>query len=243
MRIAIISDVHSNADALSAVMSAIDRAKVDRLICLGDVVGYGADPAECCRLVRGASEVTLLGNHDAAVSGRMDYSFYYSAARQAIDWTIANLEESEHLWLRSLPYTYRFGDLGFSHGSPIEPRAYEYVFALQQAQELRDYVGSLPFVTFIGHSHLCRVYAIDEERVQDALSSRVRLERSYKYLISVGSVGQPRDNDSRACFVIYDTDEKTVEFRRVEYDAASAARKIMAAKLAPNFGKRLLLGV
>ena len=134
MRIAIISDIHSNVEALTEVLKVVDNQKVDRLVSLGDVVGYGASPNPCCEMVRQNAEVTLLGNHDAAVAGRMDYSFYYDAARHALDWS-ANVITDENLgWLRSLPYTYRIGDVGFSHGSPIEPRSYEYIFALEQAR-------------------------------------------------------------------------------------------------------------
>ena len=120
MRIAIFSDIHSNIEALTEVLKVIESQKVDRVVSLGDVVGYGASPNPCCELIRDIAEVTLLGNHDAAVAGRMDYSFYYDAARHALDWS-ANVITDENLaWLRSLPYTYRIGDVGFCHGSPIE---------------------------------------------------------------------------------------------------------------------------
>ena len=136
MRFAVISDIHSNLEALSEVLRAIEAQKVDRVVSLGDIVGYGASPNACCDLVRSVAEVTLLGNHDAAVAGRMDYSFYYEGARHALDWSAQVLTEENHAWLRSLPYTYRVGEIGFCHGSPVDPRAYEYVFALEQAREL-----------------------------------------------------------------------------------------------------------
>jgi predicted phosphodiesterase len=107
MRVAILSDVHSNLEALTAVLHVVDGAKVDRVVSLGDIVGYGASPNACCELVRSIAEVTLLGNHDAAVAGRMDYSFYYDAARHALDWSTQVLSEDNLAWLRSLPFTYR----------------------------------------------------------------------------------------------------------------------------------------
>src|SRR5579862_863213 len=110
MRIAIISDVHSNIEALTEVLRTVGDLRIDRLVCLGDVVGYGASPNPCCELIRAQAEVTLLGNHDAAVSGRMDYSFYYDAARHALDWSANVLSDDNMAWLRSLPYTYRIGD-------------------------------------------------------------------------------------------------------------------------------------
>jgi diadenosine tetraphosphatase ApaH/serine/threonine PP2A family protein phosphatase len=243
MRLAIISDIHSNIEALTEVLKAADQFKVDRIVSLGDVVGYGASPNECCDLVRANAEVTLLGNHDAAVAGRMDYSFYYDAARHALDWSSNVLSEENLLWLRSLPYTYRIGEVGFCHGSPIEPKAYEYIFALEQARELTPHVADLPEVTFIGHSHLCKAFAIGNGEVNDVVAQKFGVRRGYKYIISVGSVGQPRDYDNRACFVVVDTSARTVEYIRVEYDIETSAQKIFDADLALNFGKRLFLGV
>jgi diadenosine tetraphosphatase ApaH/serine/threonine PP2A family protein phosphatase len=243
MRLAVISDIHSNIEALSEVLRAADQYKVDRVVSLGDVVGYGASPNECCDLVRAATEVTLLGNHDAAVAGRMDYSFYYDAARHALDWSSGVISEENLGWLRSLPYTYRIGEVGFCHGSPIEPKAYEYIFALEQARELMPHVTDLPEVTFIGHSHLCKAFAIGNGEVNDVVAQKFGVRRGYKYIISVGSVGQPRDYDNRACFVVHDTDARTVEYVRVEYDIDTSAQKIFDADLALNFGKRLFLGV
>ncbi len=243
MRIAIISDIHSNIEALTEVMRVVDKSKVDRLVSLGDIVGYGASPNPCCDIVRQNAEVTLLGNHDAAVAGRMDYSFYYDAARHALDWSASVVSEANLAWLRSLPYTYRIGEVGFCHGSPIEPRAYEYIFALEQARELTPFTSDLPEVTFIGHSHLCKAFALGNGEVNDVVSQKFGVRKGYKYIISVGSVGQPRDYDNRACFVIYDTDLRTVEYMRVEYDIQASAQKIFDADLALNFGKRLFLGV
>ena len=243
MRIAIISDVHSNIEALTQVMAAIGDLRIDRLVCLGDVVGYGASPNPCCEIIRDNAEVTLLGNHDAAVSGRMDYSFYYDAARHALDWSAGQVTEANAAWLRSLPYTYRIGDVGFCHGSPIDPKAYEYIFALEQARELAPLAADLAEVTFIGHSHLCRAFAIGNGDTSDVVAQRFGIRRGYKYIISVGSVGQPRDYDNRSCFAVYDTDARSVEYQRVEYDIEASAQKIFDADLALNFGKRLFLGV
>jgi diadenosine tetraphosphatase ApaH/serine/threonine PP2A family protein phosphatase len=244
MRIAILSDIHSNLEALTEVLGAIAREQPDRVICLGDVVGYGASANQCCALVRKHAAVTLLGNHDAAVSGRMDYSYYYDAARHALDWTAAKLERDHLEWLRGLPFTHREGEVGFSHGSPVRPEAYEYVFAVEQARELVPRMAELEHVTFIGHSHLCKVFALGPSGdVVEVVSTRFGLRAGYKYVVSVGSVGQPRDCDNRAGFVIYDTAKRLVEFHRVPYDVEASAQRIFDADLALNFGKRLFLGV
>jgi diadenosine tetraphosphatase ApaH/serine/threonine PP2A family protein phosphatase len=244
MRIGIISDIHANLEALTQSLAALERQRPDRVVCLGDVVGYGASVNECCDLVRKTCEATLLGNHDAAVSGRMDYSFYYDAARHALDWTAARIEP-EHLdWLRSLGYVHKIDGVQFSHGNPIQPESYEYVFAIEQARELLPHVADLAEVNFVGHSHLCKTFALHPSGdVLEVVATRFGIRRGYKYVVSVGSVGQPRDCDNRACFVTYDTEERVVEFHRVAYDIEAAAQKIFDADLALNFGKRLFLGV
>ena len=244
MRLAILSDVHANLEALAAVEQAIAAERPDRVYCLGDVVGYGASPLECCRRVRALAAVTLLGNHDAAVCGRMDYRYYYGAARSALDWTARQLGAAELEWLRSLPYVHAEGEVGFSHGSPIEPQAYGYVFAAEQARELVPHLDALPLVTFMGHSHLCKVFGVlARGEVTEDVGSCIALDASRKYLVSVGSVGQPRDYDNRASFVMYDTGARLLRFHRVAYDIAGAAQKIFDAPLALSFGKRLFLGV
>ena len=244
MRIAILSDVHANLEALAAVEAAVGALRVDRVVCLGDVVGYGASPAACCERVRALAAVTLLGNHDAAVAGRMDYGYYYQAAREALDWTARHVGDADLAWLRSLPYTHRDGDVGFSHGSPVNPSEYDYVFAAEQVRELARHFTQLAPVTFIGHSHLCKAFALNERGdVEQVVGRRVDLDPARKYVLSVGSVGQPRDYDNRAAFVTFDLDRRVVEYHRVPYDVAAAAQRIFDAKLATNFGRRLFLGV
>ena len=244
MRIGIISDIHSNLEALTESLAALERSRPDRIFCLGDVVGYGASVNECCDLVRKVSEVTLLGNHDAAVAGRMDYSFYYDAARHALDWTASRIAGDHMEWLRGLPYVHRIDHVQFSHGNPVQPDAYEYVFAIEQARELLPHLDALADVNFIGHSHLCKAFALNAAGdVTEVVANKFGLRRGYKYVISVGSVGQPRDCDSRACYVLYDTDRREVSYHRVAYDIESSAQRIFDADLALNFGKRLFLGV
>ena len=244
MRLAILSDVHANLEALTEVVAAIRQAAPDQVVCLGDVVGYGASPNECCDAVRQLAQVVLLGNHDAAVAGRMDYSYYYDAARRALDWTAARITPENQLWLRSLPYTHKLENIGFSHGSPVLPAEYEYVFALEQARELLPHLERLPEVTFIGHSHLCKAFALSGGGVvEDVSATSLVLDPARRYIVSVGSVVQPRDYDNRACFVTYDTESRAVAYHRVGYDIEASAQKVFDAKLAVNFGRRLFLGV
>jgi len=243
MRTAILTDVHANIEALTACIEAAERDGVDRFVCLGDTVGYGASPNEACDLVRKRCEFTVLGNHDAAVAGRMDYSYYYAAAREVLDWTALHLSPENMEWLRTLPYTRREGPVLWGHASPRDPAAFEYVFALEQAEELVERTpGEMPHVTFIGHSHLQRAFLL-LPTVKDVFEDRLRIEERNTYLCSIGSCGQPRDYDPRACYGIWDDQTKVVEFRRVGYDAEKTARRILEAGLSPHFARRLLHGV
>jgi predicted phosphodiesterase len=244
MRYAIFSDVHGNIEALEAVLSRFDEiGGIDEYICLGDIVGYGADPDECCSRIRSLAKVTLLGNHDAAVAGRMDYSYYYDAAREALDWCVERLSSSNLDWLKSLPYTSRSGHVEFSHGSPYKPEEYDYIFALDQARELLSNKPDLADVTFIGHSHLTKVFALTHDNALDVVAPRFALKPEMRYIITVGSVGQPRDYDPRACAGIYDTETRRFEYVRCEYNVEAQRKKIIDAGLAHNFGTRLILGI
>jgi predicted phosphodiesterase len=244
MRIGIFSDTHSNLEALREVLERLKEERVDRMVCLGDCVGYGANPNEVCDLVRERSAFTILGNHDAAVAGRMDYSYYYDAARNALDLHAAQLSTKNMDWLRSLPYEVREGHITYCHGSPINVEEFDYVFAPEQAAKCIPEFDRLGDVTFIGHSHLCKAFALSREEVYEVVAQSFQIREGMKYIISVGSVGQPRDYDPRASYVLYDDEKRFFEFKRVGYDVEAAAQKIFSTpKLERNFGNRLFLGV
>jgi predicted phosphodiesterase len=245
MRIGIFSDVHANHEALSAVLEAYRRENIDAFYCLGDTVGYGGSPNECADLVREVSKVTILGNHDAAVSGRMDYSYYYEAARHALDAHAAVLSAENMSWLKSLPYEHRLEDdnLLLCHGSPVRLEEFEYIFAPEQARECLVIYDKIGHLTLIGHSHLCKVFALTRNGVEELPPVDFELEPDKKYIVSVGSVGQPRDFDNRASYTVFDTEKKQFEFKRIEYDIELAADKVLRARLDPNFARRLPMGV
>ena len=245
MRIGIFSDIHANVEALSAVLEAYRRERIDVFYCLGDTVGYGGSPNECADLVREVAKQTILGNHDAAVSGRMDYSYYYEAARHALDAHAAMISEENMEWLKALPYQEMLDEVNvlLCHGSPVRLEEFEYIFAPEQARECLPMWSELGHITLIGHSHLCKVFALTPTTVEEMPPIDFSLEDGKKYIVSVGSVGQPRDYDNRASYTIYDSEEKTFEFKRVGYDIDAAAQKIFAADLERNFGNRLFLGV
>ncbi len=242
MRTCILTDIHANIEALEACIQASSKLSVDRYVCLGDTVGYGADPDACCDRVRSLCEFAVLGNHDAAVAGRMDYSYYYGAARDALDWTSKRISAENLAWLKGLAYTRDEGKVLYGHASPRDPAAFEYVFALEQAEDLVIRAPRLAHLTFIGHSHLQRAFLLGE-KVQDVWEEQVQIEPDKTYICSIGSCGQPRDYDPRSCFGIWDDANETVEYHRVEYDAERTAQKILVAGLSPHFARRLLHGV
>ena len=245
MRLGIFSDVHANIEALAAVVDAYRDKGVDAYFCLGDVVGYGASPNECADVVRELCEATVLGNHDAAVAGRMDYSYYYEAAREALDLHARLLSDENLRWLRSLPYRHELPDcdVQFCHGSPVRLEEFEYIFTPEQARECLAIWEQLPQLTLIGHSHLCKVFALRPGEVVELPAENFELRAGWKYIISDGSVGQPRDFDNRASYTVFDTKRRRFEFYRVAYDVEAAAAKIEEARLKSHFAERLRLGI
>ena len=245
MRLGILSDTHANYEALSAVFEAYKHERIDDFYCLGDTVGYGGSPNECSDLVRSWCKATVLGNHDAAVAGRMDYSYYYEAARHALDSHAQSMSEESLQWLRDLPYELPLDgvDVYLCHGSPVRLEEFEYIFAPEQARECLPLFEELARITLIGHSHLCKVFALTEDSVEELPPIDFDLRPDRKYICSVGSVGQPRDYDNRASYTVYDTENKRFEFKRVEYDIETAADKILRNKLERNFAHRLFIGV
>jgi predicted phosphodiesterase len=245
MRVAIFSDVHANYEALSAVVEAYKHERVEVYYCLGDTVGYGGSPNECAEVVREVALKTILGNHDAAVAGRMDYSYYYEAARHALDSHASALTRESMAWLKALPYTEHIEqlDLQLCHGSPIRLEEFEYIFAPEQARECLAIWDELAPLTVIGHSHLCKVFALERDSVEELPAIDLMLDGKRKYIISVGSVGQPRDYDNRASYTVLDTATRRFEFKRIEYDIETAADKVLRADLERNFAHRLYIGV
>lgn len=243
MRYGIISDIHGNTEALLACLAELERQGIDRLICLGDIVGYGAEPNECCDIIRKNADVTVLGNHDAVLVGKLKAEYCHAAARRALKYSFNRMSAENFDFLASLQYKTNAGDICFCHGSPINAEDFEYVFSLDQAAALTAHYPVLQKVTFVGHSHLTTSYLITEGMTLQMRSPRVLLREGVKYLFNVGSVGQPRDKDRRSCCVLYDTDEESVTYLRVEYDFESAAQKIFEADLPRAFGQRLFHGV
>jgi diadenosine tetraphosphatase ApaH/serine/threonine PP2A family protein phosphatase len=245
LRIAVFSDVHSNLPALEAVLTAIDEAGVEELWCLGDVVGYGAQPDACADLVRERCDACLVGNHDLAVLGGLDISSFSDPAAAAVEWTRENASEETMEFLRGMVPAADRGGIGMFHASPRDP-VWEYVLSVEQAEAGLD--AQAERIGLIGHSHIALFFTRPDlpkngqvHGSQAGEGALLNLE-SGEWLVNPGSVGQPRDGDPRASWLELDTEQWTARFRRVEYDIAAAAGAIVAAGLPSHLAERLELG-
>jgi diadenosine tetraphosphatase ApaH/serine/threonine PP2A family protein phosphatase len=241
----VISDVHSNQPALESVLAAIEEVGVEQLWCLGDVVGYGAQPDACAELIRERCDVCLAGNHDLAVLGGLDVSSFSEAAAVAVEWTRENASAGTIEFLRGLEPAGARDGVGLFHASPRDP-IWEYVLSIEQAEEGLD--AQEERVGLIGHSHVSLFFTRpdgakhgDAQGAQAGDGALLSLE-SGAWLVNPGSVGQPRDGDSRAAWLELDTDEWTARFHRVPYDLATAAETILAAGLPSQLAERLEVG-
>jgi len=233
VRLAIISDIHGNLEALTAALELIDSRGVDEIICLGDVVGYGANPNECLDLIRQRCMVILLGNHDAAAVDLSIANSFTMNARLSALWTRQALLDKNREFLQSLPYTKERGEIFLTHGSPYNPDEWNYIITDFDA---RDAFQSFTHrICFVGHSHIPALFS--ESGGSPNLTIRDR------YIINVGSIGQPRDGNPKLSFGLFDTEAWTYENIRADYDVFTAAEKINSAGLPPALAHRLMVGV
>jgi len=237
---ALISDIHANLEAFQAVLAELDRRRPDRIFCLGDVVGYGASPNECLDRVRERCQMVLLGNHDAAASGGPEAARFNIYARVAAEWTAKTLTRENREYLQRLPLTSGHENYFLVHASPACPRDWEYLLDRFDAEPQFHYFTEP--VCFIGHTHQPAVYQADPSGTKSLPLSDLTLDPSRRYIVNVGSVGQPRDHDPRACFVLYHETAGVIEFVRVPYDIEGAQAKIRAAELPEVLAARLLTG-
>jgi diadenosine tetraphosphatase ApaH/serine/threonine PP2A family protein phosphatase len=185
----------------------------------------------------------LLGNHDAATIGAMDEAYYYDAARHVLRWTRDGLSEANYRWLYSLPYTRMEGEMAFFHSAPVMPSAFFYVVNTSEAQTHSQVFPKLRSLNFIGHAHLTTLFSLNSRKAKVAEAKQVALRDETKYILNVGSVGQPRDRDPRACYAIWDSEQELFQHVRVEYDIETAAGKVLSSGLDEKFAKRLYMGI
>ena len=245
MRALVVSDLHSNAEALRAVFKRVRRKKYDTVICLGDFVGYGAQPNKILDTMRTlkSRKVFIRGNHDRVASGLGDANGFNNAAKASALWTRERLSAPNRRFLRDLtqgPLMHKGALL--CHGSPYDED--EYVFNVHHAAQVLA-LYEVPFILF-GHTHLPAVFSIDQDRNVSGFAVRsdatVKLEPGLRYLINPGSVGQPRDRNPDTSFIILDTDKRTAQFFRVPYDVEGAQAAILKAGLPEILASRLSYG-
>ena len=241
MRYAIISDIHGNLEALTAALETIDQRQAPRIVCLGDVVGYGASPDECVSLIRGRGIPTILGTHDAVACGLEEPWGFNQVALSAVKWTAEQLSPENTAWLRALPMNLEYESFLAVHATP-EESDWDYMFSWEETlpylARLREKNHRL---CFFGHTHCPGIFSEDGVYALDD-DSRFVLDPGKVYLINPGSVGQPRDDDDRASLGIFDTGAGEFELVRVPYAVDAAAKRILDAGLPGFLAERLHLG-
>jgi predicted phosphodiesterase len=241
MRYGIFSDIHANLEALEAAMSAFKREAIDRYFCAGDLVGYGANPKECIEKVESFTGAVVAGNHDWASIGLFSENYFNANAKDAIFWTRKNLDDESRYFLGSLKLVYKNEDFTLVHGTLDNPGAFDYMADSYTAGETFRVMET--DICFIGHTHVAGIFTKgQDERIYYQEQESVYIKENDKYIVNLGSIGQPRDGDPRACYCTYDTDKKEVRIKRADYDTQAARRKIISAGLPQFLGDRLLIG-
>lgn len=243
MRYAVLGDIHANLTALEAVLEAVDRVDVDAVLSVGDVVGYGAKPKEVVGLLREIGAEVVKGNHDAAVVGELDTRLFNPLAKDAAEWTRKSLGREDRSWLRKLPLVKELEHCSLAHGTFAHPERFAYVQTTEDADPSLDSMGSS--VCFVGHTHVpvAIMRLKDTPRTGYTVAQQVDLSEADRALINVGSVGQPRDEDHRAAWALFDPEGETYELFRVDYDVDREAALIREAGLPSMLADRLFLGV
>ncbi|MGD9014545.1 MAG: metallophosphoesterase family protein [Candidatus Omnitrophota bacterium] len=241
MRWGVFSDIHSNLEALEAVVKAYKSEGIDAYLCLGDIVGYGANPLECIQLTREISRITITGNHDCATVGLFPLEYFNDWAKKAVLWTRQVIDSANHNFLTSLKFDYKNKDLILVHGSLNQPPEFNYMTDFREASRTFSLMDKP--ICFLGHTHVVGMFIQDRQQGIDYCSEvNFKLKESCRYIVNVGSVGQPRDGNHQAGFAIFDTKKQTVSVKRVSYDIKSAQEKIIAAGLPSFLAARLSQG-
>ncbi len=238
---ALVSDIHGNLEALEAVLADLARHKPASIVCLGDFVGYGASPNECIERLRPMIEHAVVGNHDLAAVGLLRLTYFNSNAAAAATWTENTLTPANRAYLAALPFSVRWRDALLVHSSPAEPENWHYVLSPVEANAEMDAYQEA--VCFIGHSHYPGVFDRHEERVRYTRAAEIQMEKGHRYLVNVASVGQPRDGDPRAAYLLIDVDAKRAFFRRVEYPVERTQAEIRERGLPEVLAARLESGI
>ena len=239
MKYAIIADIHANWEAFQVVLDDAQKQKVTHYACLGDVVGYNANPKECLEVVRKMNIPCVKGNHDEYCSTEDALEGFNPAAAEAVHWTREQLNDEERQWLSELKYSRMVANFTIVHATLDAPERWGYVFDKLAAAASFPYQNTQ--VCFFGHTHVPVAFMRDTV-VRGGTYSKFKIDTAKKYFINVGAIGQPRDNNPKTAYVIYDMDQGTIELRRLEYDIPTAQKKILAAGLPERLAERLAVG-
>ena len=241
MRFIVFSDLHSNLEALNQFEKEISSIPHDRLVCLGDIVGYGADPNPCIDWVRKNSDLTLAGNHDFAVVEKTDSSYFNDYAREACLWTRERLTIENKDFLESLPMDQEEDGVYWVHASPYQPKKWHYIYGKKGAE--KHFTSFDAPICFVGHSHRPVILEqTPEGEINDYVSELWDIEPENRYIFNDGSLGQPRDGNPKPTFILYDSNKCTVEFKRFDYDLLQAQSKIIENGLPAYLAERLSIG-
>ncbi len=241
MRYAIISDIHGNLEALQSVLKLIQKERIDQIVCLGDVVGYGANPNECIDSVEKVAQIKLAGNHDYACLGKLSTDNFNFYAKVVVEWTIRQLKSSSRKWLDVLPLTYAFSDFNTFHATPKNPEQWNYINTLEDAKD--NFTFFKDRICFIGHTHIpLSIIQNSQGQCKILRENHFTINQANRYIINVGSVGQPRDRDPRAAFGIYDSERQEYGLMRADYDIVTAQQKIIDAQLPLFLAERIAEG-
>lgn len=238
MKIAVISDIHANLEALQAALNYLHDHQISRIICLGDVVGYGPRPNECVELVKRECAVCLMGNHDHAVLGLTDIQDFNEFARTAVLWTRRAIAENHRGELRKYLTQYEENQVLYVHSTPVEPLEWNYIFSVEDARRNLNEISQR--LVFVGHSHIPVIFSEHEGAFLEA-HFQLDLDQD-RYVVNVGSVGQPRDGDPRLCFVIFDDEALTLQYVRLDYPVQKTYQEILDQHLPSFLALRLLAG-
>jgi predicted phosphodiesterase len=239
MRIALFGDIHANLEALEAVLADAAGQGVTDYVCTGDIVGYNADPSACLEIIRAMNCPTVKGNHDEDASGNHSLETMNPVAAAALEWTRQQLTAEQRQWLTRLRMVRQVSDFTVVHSTLDQPTHWNYV--TNRFDAMSNFSYQFTQVCFHGHTHVPRVYA-KSDKVEELAADSIIIEDGTKYFINIGSVGQPRDGDWRACYAIFDLDHRMVVYRRVEYDISKTQEKIIAAGLPQMLAERIQEG-
>jgi len=241
MRYGIFSDVHSNLEALESVITAYKQESIDKYLCVGDVVGYSANPKECIEKINLLAATTIAGNHDWASVDLFSTEYFNEIAKEAIFWTKNNLTQKETLFLENLELIYKAENFVLVHGTLDNPQDFNYMLDTFVAQ---DSFGIMDVnICFLGHTHIAGTFILTKDKeVFYTQENLLTIKKENKYIVNAGSVGQPRDRNPDAAYCIYDSKTGEIQFKRISYDVKTTREKIIKAGLPMFLGDRILVG-